>query len=199
MFRMAIPLRNPANGPVRYGFGAMRKKPSESLCRAEAFADGSERAPVVEAPEALSVLKSRPMPYFFYHVDPVDGTLRQDKIASARVTFRDDAGDVAGVRLLWGDPGWSAQNLTPMELKGYGDAPYGAAEREFAEDPGAFAAGRQAELSRHPLPRTFEAYVAGPSGTGVEYCFVVETRGADGTLRSSWRNPEDGGNWRITL
>jgi hypothetical protein len=198
-FRMAIPLRNPASGPVRFGFGAMRKKPSESLCRSAVPPGAAGDAPVVEAPEALSVLKGRPMPYFFYHVDPADGQLRQDKIAPARITFIDDRGDVVAARLLWGDSAWLASNRTVMELKNYGEAPYKACEHDFSDDPAGFAAGRMAELSKHPLPRTFETFVAGPSGSEVEYCFQLLIRDADGTLRTEWRNPESGGNWRITL
>lgn len=198
-FRMAVPLRNPASGLVRFGFGAMRKKPSESLCRSAVPAGEGGQAPVVEAPEALSVLKGRPMPYFFYHVDPADGQLRQDKIAPARITFRDDRGDVVAARMLWGDPAWVASNLTAMELKNYGDAPYKASEHDFSVDPAGFAAARMTELARHPLPRTFEAFLAGPSGSEVEYCFQLVVRDADGTLRTEWRNPEGGGNWRITL
>ena len=195
---MAIPLRNPASGPVRFGFGAMRKKPSESLCRMAA-PPGGAGVPVVEAPEALSVLKERPMPYFFYHVDPSDGQLRQDKIAPARITFTDTRGDVVAARMLWGDSGWRASNRTVMELKNYGDAPYRAADQDFTDDPAGFAEGRMSELSKHPCPRTFEGYLAGPSGAEVEYCFQLLIRDPDGSLRTEWRNPEGGGNWRITL
>jgi hypothetical protein len=86
-----------------------------------------------------------------------------------------------------------------MELKNYGDAPYGAAEQDFTDDPAAFASGRMTELSKQPLPRTFEGYLAGPSGAEVEYCFQLLLRDPDGALRTEWRNPEGGGNWRITL
>ncbi|MGE5189995.1 MAG: hypothetical protein ACM3NF_08070, partial [Gemmatimonadota bacterium] len=62
-FRLVLPLRagEPRDGTARFGFGAMRKKPSEALCRA-AIRFGAGRPAVVEIPEALSVLKNRPMP-----------------------------------------------------------------------------------------------------------------------------------------
>ena len=92
-FRLVLPLGEGerASGPFRFGFGAMRKKPSPSLCRASIDA-GYGPAPVIEAPEALSVLKNRPMPYFLYHVS-ADGKLRADKIACARITFSDSVRD----------------------------------------------------------------------------------------------------------
>lgn len=199
MFRMLLPLRHPAPGAVvRFGFGAMRKKPSDALCRLSIPA-GDRGVPVVEAPEALSVLKARPMPYFLYLVDPVDGQLRQDKIASARITFSDASGDVVAARLLWGDAAWGASNLTVMEIKNYGEGPLGSGNHFFADDPAQFAAERQAAISDRPVPRVFEGYLAGPSGTEAEYCFHLLRRSPDGTIRAEWRNREGGGNWRITL
>ena len=117
-FRLVLPLGEGerASGPFRFGFGAMRKKPSPSLCRA-AIDAGYGPAPVIEAPEALSVLKNRPMPYFLYHVS-ADGKLRADKIACARITFADPDGIVVSARMVWGDSAWRATNLSLMEAKG---------------------------------------------------------------------------------
>lgn len=199
MFRLLLPLRAAAPGQeVRYGFGAMRKKPSAELCRAGLPA-GEGGDVLVEAPEALSVLKERPMPYFLYHVDPSDGQLRQDKIAPARITYADEEGQVVAARLLWGDSAWKAPNLTVMELKGFREEQGRVGEQYFAEDPAAFAAVRQAAMAGRPLPRVFEAFLYGPSGSDVEYCFQLLVRRPDGALRAEWRNREGGGNWRITL
>jgi hypothetical protein len=198
MFRLLLPARSRVpDAQVRYGFGAMRKKPSPELCRLTVPTGGG--TPVIEAPEALSVLKARPMPYFLYHVDPADGQLRQDKIAPARITFADDSGDVVAARMLWGDPAWGASNLTVMEVKNFGGGALGAAGHFFAEDPAAFAAERQRALAALPLPRVFEGYLAGPSGTEAEYCLQLVRRRDDGSLAVEWRNREGGGNWRITL
>ncbi len=199
MFRMLLPLKNPAaDAPVRYGFGAMRKKPSADLCRV-AIPAGKGGVPVIEAPEALSVLKARPMPYFCYHVDPADGALRQDKIAVARIPFTDETGDVLAVRMIWGDPAWGASNITVMELKKIGDESCRAAGFFFAEDRPGFASGWYQALAAYPLPHIFEGYLAGPSGTEVEYCIQLVRRREDGSLFTEWRNREGGGNWKITL
>jgi hypothetical protein len=195
----------------------MRKKPSPSLCRA-AIDAGFGPAPVIEAPEALSILKSRPMPYFLYHVS-ADGKLRADKIACARITLADSDGDVVSARMVWGDSAWRATNLSLMEAKGWmpgpgatGDGhggPGAAAGRDapgvdaaaefFTDDRAAFLAAREAALSLLPVPRVFEAFVFGPSGTGVEYCFQTVSRRPDGGLEARWRNREGGGNWVVTL
>ncbi len=114
------------DGTIRFGFGAMRKKPSPSLCRAAVDA-GNGPAPVIEIPEALSVLKNRPMPYFLYHLSG-DGILRSDKIACARITMPDADGDVVSARLVWGDPAWRAVNMSPMEAKGFPPGRHSAAE-----------------------------------------------------------------------
>ena len=198
-FRVVLPLSagENASGVFRYGFGAMRKKPSPALCRAAVDA-GDGPAPVVEVPEALSVLKERPMPYFLYHVS-ADGALRAVKVACARVVLRDEPGEVVSARVLWGDPAWRAANLSAMEAKGFRDAEVSAAKEFFTPDHGAFLAARSAGLARLPAPRVFEAFVFGPSGSVAEYCFLVLVRLPDGTFAARWRNREGGGNWRVTL
>ncbi len=194
-FRLVLPLGEGerASGSFRFGFGAMRKKPSPSLCRA-AIDAGNGPAPVIEAPEALSVLKNRPMPYYLYHVS-ADGKLRADKIACARITLADPDGNVVSARMVWGDSAWRATNLSLMEAKGS----VAAADEFFTEDRAAFLAAREAALSLLPVPRVFEAFVFGPSGSGVEYCFQTVARRPDGGLAARWRNRESGGNWVVTL
>jgi len=198
-FRLVLPLGEGerASGPIRFGFGAMRKKPSPSLCRAAVDA-GYGPAPVIEAPEALSVLKSRPMPYFLYHVS-ADGILRADKIACARIPFADPEGIVVSARMIWGDSAWRATNLSLMEAKGCPAGPFAASEEFFAEDRAAFLAARESALSLLPVPRVFEAFVFGPSGSGVEYCFQTVLRRPDGGFEVRWRNREGGGNWVVVL
>jgi len=198
-FRLVLPLGEGerASGSFRFGFGAMRKKPSPSLCRATIDA-GYGPAPVIEAPEALSVLKNRPMPYFLYHLS-ADGILRADKIACARIPFADPGGTVVSARMVWGDPAWRVTNFSLMEAKGWVPGPGEAAAEYFAEDRDAFLAAREAALSLLPRPRVFEAFVFGPSGSGVEYCFQTVERGPDGGFEVRWRNREDGGNWVLTL
>ncbi|HQU13643.1 MAG TPA: hypothetical protein PKV70_05295 [Thermodesulfobacteriota bacterium] len=198
-FRLVLPLGEgeSASGSFRFGFGAMRKKPSPSLCRASVDA-GNGPAPVIEAPEALSVLKNRPMPYFLYHVS-ADGKLRADKIACARITLADPDGSVVSARMVWGDPAWRATNLSLMEAKGWAHGPSASAGEFFAEDREAFFAAREAALSLLPVPRVFEAFVFGPSGSGVEYCFQTVARRPAGGFEARWRNREGGGNWVVTL
>lgn len=198
-FLMILPLGEGerASGTFRFGFGAMRKKPSPSLCRASVDA-GNGPAPVIEAPEALSVLKNRPMPYFLYHVS-ADGVLRADKIACARITLADPDGDVVSARMVWGDRAWRATNLSLMEAKGYAAGPGAAVEEFFATDRADFLSARGAGLSRMPVPRVFESFVFGPSGSGVEYCFQTVARRADGGFEARWRNRKGGGNWVVTL
>ena len=198
-FRLVLPLGEGerASGSFRFGFGAMRKKPSPSLCRA-AIDAGYGPAPVIEAPEALSVLKNRPMPYFLYHVS-ADGKLRADKIACARIPLADPDGAVVSARMVWGDPAWRATNVSLMEAKGWPSGPGEAAAEFFAEDRAAFLAEREAALSLLPLPRVFEAFVFGPSGSGVEYCFQTVERRPGGGFEVRWRNRESGGNWVLTL
>jgi len=198
-FRMVLPLGEGerASGRFGFGFGAMRKKPSPSLCRASVDA-GNGPAPVIESPEALSVLKNRPMPYFLYHVS-ADGMLRADKIACARITLADPDGDVVSARIVWGDPAWRATNLSLMEAKGFPAGPGAAADEFFAADRARFFAAREAVLSLLPVPRVFEAFVFGPSGSGVEYCFQTVTRRPDGGFAVRWRNREGGRNWVVTL
>ena len=198
-FRLVLPLGEGerASGQFRFGFGAMRKKPSPSLCRAAVDA-GYGPAPVIEAPEALSVLKGRPMPYFLYHLSG-DGKLRADKIACARIPFSDPEGVVVSARLIWGDSAWRATNVSLMEAKGFVSGPFAAAVEFFAEDGAAFLAAREAALSLLPVPRVFEAFVFGPSGSGVEYCFQTVSRRPDGGFEVRWRNREGGGNWVVTL
>ena len=78
--------------------------------------------------------------------------------------------------------------------------PGGAAAAEFfAEDRAAFLAAREAALSLLPVPRVFEAFVFGPSGSGVEFCFQTVSRRPDGGFEVRWRNREGGGNWVVTL
>jgi hypothetical protein len=218
-FRLVLPLGEgeSASGSFRFGFGAMRKKPSPSLCRA-AIDAGYGPAPVIEAPEALSVLKNWPMPYFLYHIS-ADGKLRADKIACARMTLADPDGIVVSARMVWGDPAWRATNLSLMESKGRapgpgadddghgwpgaaagGDAPgFVAAAEFFTEDRAAFLAAREAALSPLPVPRVFEAFVFGPSGSGVEFCFQTVSRRPDNGFEVRWRNRDGGGNWVVTL
>lgn len=197
-FRLVLPMRNgePRTGTVRYGFGAMRKKPSADLCRARFPMDGG--VPVVEVPEALSVLKNRPMPFFLYHVAGEKGLLVADKINCARLTLRDDDGEVVCARILWGDPSWSAQNLSVMEVKNFASEEGRARDYFFATDRESFLNGRSIAIGRIPLPRTFEAFVYGPAGSVAEYCFQVLLRHADGSVAAAWRN-RDGGNWQVTL
>lgn len=198
-FRLALPLRpeEPRSGTVRYGFGAMRKKPSPALCCARVpIVEGA--APVVEVPEALSVLKNRPMPFFLYHL-PAEGTVPvADKISCARITVRDEEGDIVCARALWGDRSWAAHNLVVMEVKNYAFAEFRASEYFHSGDRDAFLRARSAALARHPRPRTFEGFVFGPSGSVVEYCFQVLRLRADGAV-ASWINSPSGGNWSITL
>jgi len=198
MFRLRLPLRGgePRTGPVRYGFGAMRKKPSPDLCRARIPMDAG--APVVEVPEALSVLKGRPMPFFLYHVAGEKGPLVADKINCARLTLQDNEGEVVCARLFWGDSSWDAQNLSVMEVKKFSSGEGRASNGFFAEDREAFLRARSKAVSRHPLPRTFETFVYGPAGSVVEYCFQVLLRRADGSMGAGWRN-HNGGNWKVTL
>lgn len=197
-FRIRLPLRNgePRTGTVGFGFGAMRKKPSTELCRARIPMGGSP--PVVEVPEALSVLKNRPMPFFLYHHAAGDRKLMADKINCARITLRDEQGEVACARLLWGDRSWAAQNLTVMEVKNFPPEEGRASDYYFAGDREEFLRVRSKAIGRQPLPRTFEAFVYGPAGSVVEYCYQVLLRRADGSVSAAWRN-RDGGNWSVTL
>jgi hypothetical protein len=198
-FRLVLPLGEGerASGSFRFGFGAMRKKPSPSLCRAVVDA-GYGPAPVIEVPEALSVLKNRPMPYFLYHVS-ADGKLRADKIACARITLADPDGIVLSARMIWGDSAWRATNLSLMSEATKPGASPPAAEEFFSEEREAYLAAREAALSLPPVPRVFEGFVFGPSGSGVEYCFQTVSRRPDGGFEVRWRNRESGGNWRVTL
>lgn len=197
-FRLLVPLREEerAAGTVRIGFGAMRKKPSPSLCRLPLPA-GEGRLPLAEIPEALASLKGRPMPYFLYRVAEPGGELRPEKIASARVTWTDGSGDAILCRLFWALSGWEAPNLVPMEAKGFPLAEYRSAGYPFG-DREAFLAGREKALGRLALPRTFEGFLFGPSGREAEYCFLVLRRRPDGGTAWEWRN-RDGGNWALTL
>jgi hypothetical protein len=198
-FRLALPLRpeEPRSGTVRYGFGAMRKKPSPSLCRARVpIVEGA--APVVEIPEGLSVLKNRPMPFFLYHIPAGGDVPVADKINCARITVRDEEGDIVCVRALWGDRSWAAHNLVAMEVKNYASAGSRASGYFHSDDREEFLRARSAALLRHPLPRTFEGFVFGPSGSVVEYCFQVLRLRADGAV-ASWINSPSGANWSITL
>ena len=201
VFRLALPLRpdEPRTGSVRFGFGAMRKKPSLSLCRARLpLAPGEP--PVLEVPECLSVLKNYPMPFFLYHAPEGGIAPFADKINGARITFRDDQGDCVLACALWGDHSWAAHNLTVMELKDLGAPAPGVRASEYyhSGDREAFLRTRAAALALHPLPRTFEGFVFGPSGSVAEYCFLV-LRIRDGALVASWENAPSGRNWEITL
>ncbi len=198
-FRLALPLRpdEPRTGIVRFGFGAMRKKPSVSLCRAGvAIVDGNP--PVVEIPRALSVLKDRPMPYFLYHVPDGGAAPIADKINCARITVRDEEGDIVCARMVWGEPSWAASNITEMELRKFGSGDARAVDYFHAADRDAYLRARIAALAAHPLPRTFEGFVYGPSGSVVEYCFQA-LRVRNGEPVVAWINPPSGGNWTIRL
>lgn len=197
-FRLLLPARNgePRTGTVRFGFGAMRKKPSVSLCRAAIPLEG--KFPVIEVPEALSVLKNRPMPFYLYHVAGENGELVADKINCARLTLRDEEGAVVCARVLWGDRSWNAQNFSVMEVKNFAAHEGRASSYYFAGDREAFLRKRFEAIGAHPLPRTFEAFVFGPEGSVVEYCYQVLQRRPGGTVEASWRNRE-GGNWSVTL
>lgn len=198
-FRLPLRLRpdEPREGSVRYGFGAMRKKPSLSLCRVRVPIRVDE-APVVEVPEALAVLKNRPMPFFLYHVSGGETVPVADKINCARITIRDEEGEFVCARALWGDRSWNAHNLTVMEAKNFSSAHGRAHEYFHAEDREAFLTARSAALAQLPIPRIFEGFVFGPSGSVVEYCFQVLKTGPGGCV-ASWVNSPDGGNWAITL
>ena len=74
-----------------------------------------------------------------------------------------------------------------------------ASEEFFSEDRAAFLTAREAALSLLPLPHVFEAFVFGPSGSWVEYCFQTVARRPDGEFEVRWRNREGGGNWVVTL
>ena len=126
------------------------------------------------------------------------GELAADKINCARLTLRDDTGEVLCSRLLWSDPSWTAQNISVMELKNVAVGARKAGDVYFAADRDAFLRARLDALSRNPLPRTFDAYVFGPEGSVVEYCFQVLLRRKDGSVAAGWRN-RDGGNWTVTL
>ena len=86
-----------------------------------------------------------------------------------------------------------------MEAKGWAPGRFAAAEEFFAEARAEFLAAREAALSLLPVPRVFEAFVFGPSGSGVEFCFQTVSRRPDGGFEARWRNREGGGNWVVTL
>ncbi len=195
-FRLVLPLRDgePAAGTAPFGFGAMRKKPSDALCRA-AVPFGNGRPALVEVPEALSVLKNRPMPFFLYHRTGPEVGLVADKINNARITMKDEAGDVACALLLWSAPSWTAPNVAVMEAK---NVPGPATDYFFAEDSAAWLSARLKALAGLRPPRTYEAYVYGPAGSAIEYCYLAMRVRDDGSIFTEWRN-RDGGNWRLTL
>jgi len=174
----------------------MRKKPSSDLCRTILVMDGSP--PTIEIPEALSVLKNRPMPFFLYHIAGEKGPLVADKINCARLTLRDEAGEVVCARLVWSEPSWTAQNLSVMEVKNFSAQTGRASDYFFAAHREEFLRARWGALARHPLPRTFEAFVFGTEGSVIEYCFQVLVRRPDGSFAAQWRN-RDGRNWTVTL
>lgn len=198
-FRLPLPLREgePSSGLARFGFGAMRKKPSESLCRASIRLDG-QSTPVIEVPEALSVLKERPMPFFLYHVTEGGIGLVADKINSARITWRDTVGDVVCARMLWSCGTWEAPNLTAMEAKKFPPGGPSAAGYPFAADRAGYLGERAEALAACPLPRTYEGFLFGPDGSVAEYCFLLLRLRPDGTIAAEWQN-RDGGNWTIRL
>ncbi len=199
MFRLVLPLRpgEPAKGTARFGFGAMRKKPSDALCRA-AVSFGPGRPALIEVPEALSVLKNRPMPFFLYHRTEGGMGLVADKINNARITFKDEAGDVVCALLLWSESSWTSPNAAVMEAKNIPGLGRAAADYFFAENRTEYIGARMKALSGLSVPRTFEAYVYGPADSVVEYCYLVMRARPDGSVVTEWRN-RDGGNWRVTL
>jgi hypothetical protein len=198
-FRLPLPVEEwEAGGTVRFGYGAMRKKPSPDLCRVTLPAGDSP--PQVEIPATLSVLKGRPMPYYLHYVFE-GGAVRSRKIACARVTCHDPDAEIVAARVVWGDAEWSAQNVTSMGVKGFDPVP-APCDHCFAEDPHGVLTARAGALEAaergHHRRRTFEAFVFGPEGKAVEYCFQVTARRHDGTFHATWRNL-DGGNWTIVL
>ncbi len=198
-FRLVLPLRGgePPSGTAHFGFGAMRRKPCDALCRASVrYGDGQPA--LVEVPEALSVLKNRPMPFFLYHRTEGGIGLVADKINSARLTMKDGEGDVVCALLLWSEPSWLAPNAAVMEAKSRAGAFGDAADYFFAEDHAAYVSERTRALAGIAVPRTFEAYVYGPERSDVEYCFLVTRARPDGSVFTEWRN-RDGGNWTVTL
>ena len=121
-----------------------------------------------------------------------------DKINNARITLKDEAGDVVCALLLWSEPSWVAPNAAVMEAKSAHGPGRDAADYFFADDRAAYVAARMKAFSGLPLPRTFEAYVYGPADSVAEYCFLVMRARPDGSVFTEWRNRQ-GGNWRVTL
>ena len=80
-----------------------------------------------------------------------------------------------------------------MEAKGCAAGPFAAAGEFFAEDRAAFLAAREAALSLLPVPRVFEAFVFGPSGSGVEYCFQTVSGGRTAASRCGGGTGKAGG------
>ncbi len=101
-------------------------------------------------------------------------------------------------RALWGERSWAAHNLTVMEAKNFASEEGRASEYFHAADRNAYLRERAAILAGHPLPRTFEGFVFGPSDSVVEYCFQV-LRIRAGQAVASWVNAPSGGNWTVTL
>jgi hypothetical protein len=85
-----------------------------------------------------------------------------------------------------------------MEVKNFASPEGRAADFFFAPDREAFLRVREEALGMWPPPRTFEAFVFGPEGSVVEYCFQLLLRRPDGPVSAQWRN-RDGGNWSVTL
>jgi len=182
-----------ASGTFRFGFGAMRKKPSPSLCRASVDA-GNGPAPVIELPEALSSSKTarcRTSCTTFR-----DGKLRADKIACARITLADPDGDVVSARMVW-ETARAGHEPLPHGAKGY--RPVRACGRGiFFDRPGGIPRGAGDGTFPPAGPRVFERSCSGPrERSGV---LLPDRRAPAGRrLRGTVAEPEGGRNWVVTF
>ena len=198
-FRLVLPLGEGerASGPFRFGFGAMRKNPPRRFAAPSSTRDtGRRRSSMPRRPSRSSRTgRCRTSCTTSPRTENFAPTRSRAPASPSRIpTGMSSPSGWSGATPRGGrrtSPSWRprggrpARPLRPSEF--------------FSEDRAAFFAAREAALSLLPVPRVFEGFVFGPSGSGVEYCFQTVSRRPDGGFEVRWRNRESGGNWVVTL
>jgi hypothetical protein len=123
-----------------------------------------------------------------------------EEIVAREVEYIDHDGWVTEVRVVWGVGGWTAPNLSRMDLDGLvlniaPDAPGHDREGEGIADEAIYEL-----ISTVPLPRRWVGKVWGPKANTIEYAFQLlrnntPTVGDDG---ERWDN-NNGQNYQLSL
>ena len=139
--------------------------------------------------------------HYFYQTTFKDGTEKvsdtyTQMIVGKEIEYIDHSGDCTHVILHWSLADWSYPQDTELEAEGIKwGSDYSVSQAMYQKGIAIYEKGRELELNKLELPRTFKCKIWAPKGEAIDYCFKLVKKQSKVT---EWDN-NSGNDYRLII